>query len=138
MGMRLKKISDKMLEDIKAEIKLMLHEHRDVLRIKGVDTSKVTFDLREGYYGEAFGILRALKVLGYGYFGPCNLDAFEDNYPVKRFQNITRKEQNLSWLCNELEKEVLDEEGFYSDHRCERCFKKYGRDTKSMLDEKNE
>ena len=55
------------------EVKMMLHAHRDCLRNLGVDTKTIRFDCRDGYYGEAFGVMRALSVLGYGRFGAVNL-----------------------------------------------------------------
>lgn len=95
---------------IEAEVKMMLHAHRDCLRIKGVDTKKTSFDARDGYYGEAFGIMRALKVLGFGDFGAVN-------HP-----------HTLSAWFNRLEREVLAEEHFEGDGKCEHCFKQYGHD----------
>jgi hypothetical protein len=100
---------------VEAEIKMMLHAHRDCLRNKLEDTTKITFDCRDGYYGEAFGILRGLAVLGYGYtHGPVNIQG--------------EGHRNFKWWLSQLEDEVLKEEGFGGDNRCEYCFQQHGKD----------
>lgn len=113
-----KKLTLKMRSAIIFEIKLMIAAHRDCLwtRFTGLnaldspDPTKDDIVANEGYYGEAFGIVRALVVLGYGYFGSDNLDAVQEGksyYP----------EHNLKWWFSTLQKELLEEEGFY-DNTC--------------------
>lgn len=110
---RYKKITDKQIQKVEAEVKMMLHASRDCLRNQGADTTVVPFNSNDGYYGEAFGILRGLMVLGYGYFGADNVD---DPY-------------NLKFWFSKLEAEVLKEENFRSNHECDYCLEKYGKDS---------
>lgn len=114
-------------DKIAAEAKMMLHAHRDCLRNRwdsknwnpafvpsqhDQDNPNIgmTFDCREGYYGEAFGLLRAMVVLGFSKFGAVNIDG-----------NVN------SWMY-ELEQEVLKEENFGTSNECDWCLKRYGRD----------
>lgn len=82
----MKKISKKMKEKIEKEVKSMLHAHRDTLRNRvfwkkdedgnlppGHNPLNIRFSINEGFYGEAFGVMRALQVLGYGEFESSNL-----------------------------------------------------------------
>ena len=131
---RLKKMPDGLIEDVEAEIKALLHAHRDCLRNQDRDTVAISFDCRDGYYGEAFGILRALHLMGYGYFGPSNMDAIKDAYPT--VYNVTQPKQNLKWWFSRLEREVLEEEGFGGDHRCVHCLEKYKKDDAYILEKK--
>lgn len=137
---RLKQMPPAMMKAIAAEVKAMLHAQRDELRNRWkpdatrLKPTSVTFDCRSGYYGEAFGIMRALQVLGYGYLGSDNLDALQEEKLSFRVYNVKQPEQNLKWWFSRLEKDVLEEEGYYTDNRCEHCLKKYGKDDKSMQD----
>jgi hypothetical protein len=97
------------------EITLLLHASRDGMRNKGVDTTQVPFDMHfdGGYYNEAFGMVRALALLGYGYLAggrsedPMNLIAFFDRIKVR----------------------VLEDEGYFSKtHTCDHCLARYGKD----------
>lgn len=106
----MKNLPDNLKRALEAEIKMMLHAHRDCLRNQKVDTLRIQFDCRDGYYGEAFGILRALVVMGYGKFGAVN-----------------RNDTLNYWFAN-LQKEVLKEEGFDTDHQCDHCYERYGKD----------
>lgn len=127
-----------------AEIKAMLHAHRDCLRNRSHSkdnynkyngySNQVPFDPADGYYGEAFGMLRALSVLGYGYFGSVNT-------PYKsldKSQHTWDQDSNLCYWFNRLKEEVLEEENWkrYGDGsgRCEYCLKKYRKDDKSVQD----
>ena len=112
---KFKKLSEEKWEDIKQEIKMMLHAHRDCLRNQKVyDTTKVPFDVHDGYYGEAFGIIRALHVLWYGdYRGAIN---------------TPKNRENLRWWLSEIEREVLQEENFGGNNECDVCLKRYGKD----------
>ncbi len=100
------------LAALKVEIKRILHSARDTMRIVGKDTKTQRFDNRHADYGQAFGILTAMHVLGYGEFGGVN---------------VKGTLSNMMW---DLEDEVLKEEGFGpdGDGKCEVCFHKYGRD----------
>lgn len=110
------RLSDEQEKKIENEIRMMLHAHRDCLRNRGIDTTKVSFDVRDGYYGEAFGILRSLRVLGYGYFGPINIP------------NEVYGKSNLSWWMRTMEEQVLEEEGFQGNNKCDYCLDKYRKD----------
>lgn len=119
MKRRLKLLKSREIKEIVEEIKMLLHAHRDALRNQGHDTAIMTFDCRDGYYGEAFGVMRTLVILGYGYFGSSNLDAVSENRSNFPYHN-------LKWWFGELEKEILQEEGFGGDNICLRCLTKYG------------
>lgn len=95
---------------IEAEMVMILHAHRDCLRNRGRDTGGFTFDINDGYYGEAVGIMRALKVLGLGDFGAVN------------------KPGNLSSWLSDLERRVLAEENFGGSNECDYCLKRFGKD----------
>ena len=106
-----KELSEEEWEVLKNEIKMMLHSSRDSLRNRGDDTTKITFSCIDGAYGEAFGIVRGLAAQGYGWFGANNL-------PAERV--------NLKWWFDQLEKEVLTEEGFFDHgHYCQYCAECY-------------
>jgi len=110
----------------------LLHASRDSLRIGGVDTSQVRFDCRDGYAGEAFGVMRGLEMLGYGRFGSVNMNGLEDNstrYKAKQ------PEHNLRWWFSNLEDEVLEEENYKGDGYCEYCRSRHYSDTKSALED---
>lgn len=112
----MKKLNKKQEKAIEDEIKMMLHAHRDCLRNQKVDTTKVTFNVNDGYYGEAFGILRALQVLGYGKFGAMNV--CDNEHP----------KWSLNWWMYNIEREVLAEENFNGNNMCDHCCEKYGKD----------
>lgn len=112
-----------MREKLAAAVKMMLHASRDAMRIRwngGVyrpvngesraDPKKIRFDARCGYYGEAFGILRAMKVIGWGYYGAINTPG------------------SLNEWFNRLKREVLAEEHFDGSGECDHCLRRYGRD----------
>lgn len=103
-------LDDDTKKRIEDEIAMMLHAHRDCLRLKGVDTTHIRFDVTDVYYGEAFGIMRALRALGYGNFGAVN------------------DESTLSHWMAQIEDRVLKEEGYGGDGVCEHCRERYGRD----------
>jgi hypothetical protein len=111
---------------VEAEIKALLHASRDCLRNRNVDTRETRFHCTDGYYCEAFGIMRGLAILGYGYFGPVNLDAVED-------RSGDQPEQNFRWWFCMIEDSVLSEEGYYSDGHCPYCFGNYGKDDRSIF-----
>jgi len=103
-------------EAIAKEIHLLLHASRDGMRNKGVDTKRVTFAMQEdaGYYNEAFGLVRALNLLGYGHLGG----------------NIRHDDaMNLQTWFRKLQEQVLQEEGFDGDNTCLYCLERYGKDS---------
>jgi hypothetical protein len=114
------------------EIKLMLAAHRDCLwtqwtecsHSKAVDPTVWQFICNEGYYGEAFGIARALVALGYGYFGSDTMNAVQEN-------RSDHPEHNIKWWFQQIQREYLDEEGFFdkscSAERCSELLEKYRR-----------
>lgn len=117
-----------LIKRVEGTAKALLHAHRDSLRNTGKNTLKVTFNCVEGYYGEAFGIMRGLELLGYGYFGASNNDATHDGHP--------QHQTNLRWWFDTIVHEVLEEEGFYDkSHRCEYCLKVYGKDDLTLIEE---
>jgi hypothetical protein len=104
------------------EIKMMLHASRDCLRTRFMaDTSrpdprKVRFVASDGYYGEAFGIIRAIEVLGWGEYSAVNVEG------------------NLHHWFQQLQNEVLAEENFRGSGRCERCLKVFHKDDLLMTE----
>lgn len=98
------------------EIKMMLHASRDCMRNQfesgqsKYDPAIIRFVISDGYYGEAFGLVRATVLLGYMKYGPINVAGTAQN-----------------WFSN-LEQEVLWEENFYGNHECDFCLKAYGKD----------
>lgn len=121
---RLKLIPPRLKKKVEGEVKALLHASREVMRIrKQYDTTKIRFCVYDGYYGEAFGIMRGLNILGYGYFGSSNLPGTADRKRGKQ------DHQNLMWWFDQLEREVLEEEGYGKDNICEYCYSRYGRDT---------
>jgi len=130
---RLKRIPGSLREAIEGEVKALLHSHRDARRNRGEDTIGTTFRVNEGYYGEAFGIIRCLFIQGYGYLGSSNLSAKQEDSYAHKVTNVTQDIQNLRWWFNQLEVEVLEEEGWRGDHRCEYCLERYKKDDALLL-----
>ena len=118
----MEKLTDKQKLKIEEEVKMMLHASRDCLRNQNIDTRKISFHANDGYFGEAFGIMRTLNILNYGYFGSSNLDAIKERRGDLDYQN-------LKWWFSQLEYKVLEEEGFQTDNICNHCRKKYGKDS---------
>lgn len=141
----LKGIPQGLFDAVCGEIKGLLHASRDCLRNKYIhdkdafDPAKVTFHVADGYYGEAFGILRALHIQGYGVFGAVNIDAQSEYFHGP--SGATRREQNLSWWFGKLQNEVLIEENWHLRDdpmrgRCKYCLARYKKDDKSIRDSK--
>lgn len=114
---------------VEHNVKGLLHAHRDCLRNQGRDTREVTFDVMDGYYGEAFGVMRGLQILGYGKFASSNLDGTQDS--STKYHDNVQPEHNLKWWFGKLEKQVLAEEGYGGDNKCQHCKKRYGKDAAS-------
>lgn len=73
----MKKLTEKLITKTQNQVVLMLLASRDCY--KNQKRNVANFDCTDGYYGEAFGILRGLELCGYGYFGANNLPAEIDN-----------------------------------------------------------
>lgn len=106
-------LTTEQVREIEEMVVRMLHAHRDCLRNQGKDTSKIPFDATDGYYGEAFGILRGISLLGHG-----DLIRGGVNHPEKR--------SNLQWWFAQLQDRVLKEEN-YPEGPCEVCKARYGK-----------
>lgn len=123
---KFKAISNKLKEEIEAEVKMMLHASRDCMRNRNeYDSKKTPFVAWDGYYGEAFGVMRGLKVLGYGGFGSVNLHGLRDSNTKDR---ASQQEHNLSFWFREIESKVLAEENFEGNHQCDYCLEKFRKD----------
>lgn len=110
---KFKILSSDMRSKVAAEVKMMLHASRDCMRNQGKDTLNVSYNINDGYYGEAFGVMRGLSVLEYGDIrGPLN-----KNDP-----------HNLRFWFAELEREVLEEENFQGNHECDYCLERFCKD----------
>lgn len=119
MPRKLKTLINKQRIAIEAEVKMMLHAHRDCLRNRFLhngakhDPKHIRFVIDDGYFGEAFGIMRTLQVLNYGFFGAVNTPT---------------EFTNLRWWFAQLEQEVLREENFGGSGECDWCLNHYGKD----------
>jgi len=122
--MRFKKLPAALIDRTAKEVKALLHCCRDSMRNAKKDTTTIRLDTLNPYYSEAFGVLRGLALLHYGFFGPVNIDG---SSPVHRVKT-TQPEQNLSWWFETLVEETLAEEHFKGDNQCDYCFARYGKD----------
>jgi hypothetical protein len=112
-------LSNDQITKTESAIKLLLHASRDCLRNRKEMTPKIRFRVQCGYYGEAFGIMRGLALLDYGWIDGA----------VNRV--------NLRHWFDQLCDEVLTEENYgdgYGDGsgRCLRCLDRYGKDDSVM------
>jgi len=123
-----KKINDKMIQRVEGTIKAFLHASRDCLRNQGVDTSVVRYSVNDAYYGEAFGIMCGLEMMGYGHLSSCNLNGFEDS---STNHSAKQPEHNLRWWFEQLLEEVLEEENYNGDGHCDYCIERHYSDTKT-------
>ncbi|TAL45548.1 MAG: hypothetical protein EPN91_01955, partial [Salinibacterium sp.] len=94
-GKTFKRLSILQQDRIESEVSMLLHAHRDCLRNRHIDTTVTSYDCRDGWYGEAFGVLRGVAVLGYGEFG-------SDNVP-----NSIHSIWNLKWWFAQIKDRVL-------------------------------
>lgn len=126
MPKKFKKIPDSLIVKVQNEVYSLLHASRDGMRNIGKhDTKKVSYSMTNdgGYGAEAFGVMRGLVLLGYGYFGSVNIDG------SKEHNGGTQPEHNFKWWFAEMEHTVLEQEGFFNGtHRCEWCIQKYRKD----------
>ena len=109
-------------EEIRAYVKVLLHSGRDARRNRCEDTSKFGWGTMNGDWCAAYGVLDGLAVLGY-------LTRFTS---VPHHEVTSIRELSPRDILSELEQEVLAEEHFDGDGRCEHCLKKYGKDDRSL------
>ena len=122
-----KRLTNKIRFRIINEVKMMFFAHRDCLFNKFKHAPSVNFDPRDvpkdimdGYYGEMFGIMRGVELLGYGYFGSSNLDAEQEGKSDDPCHN-------LRWWLGYLIDECLREEDWQksSKENCMRLLEHY-------------
>jgi hypothetical protein len=124
---RFRRMPPELIDRIEAEVKAVLHDSRDALRNRREDTTKLPWNANDSWYAEAFGVMRGLALLHYGYTGgPVNLDG------LRHGKGATQPQQNLKWWFEQLTDEVLAEEGFGKDNKCAYCLKRFGKDGASM------
>lgn len=107
------------VQAIEAEVKMLLHASRDGMRTRGDNTQSTRFNCNDGFYGEAFGIMRGLALLGHGNLG--------------RAVNTPENKANLKWWFDQLERQVLQEENYPGaggddSGRCDFCLERWGKD----------
>ena len=113
---KFKRLTPKQKDSVESEVKLMLAAHRDFLwgrhlgGDKKINPTEVEVAVNEGYYGEAFGVMRGVNAMGFGYFGSDNLDAFEE-------ERSNSPHDNLKWWFRQIVNQYLVEEGYY-DQTC--------------------
>lgn len=99
---------------VEREVKMMLHASRDCYRNQKQDTSRLTYPIADGYYGESFGVMRGLAVLGYGQLNGPSFPRGDD--------------RNLKGWFAQLCDEVLTEENYGGNDQCDHCLERYGKD----------
>lgn len=104
------------LDQLIEEVKGLLHSSRDCLRNKKIDTSVITFDCRDDYYAEAWGMLKTLRI-----FFPKKYKIWPSTYDNKDVVILTR-------FFSSLKEEVLKEENFGGSNECNICVEKWGKD----------
>lgn len=97
-------------ERFEQEVNGLLHASRDSLRRKGEDTTIVRFLANDSFYGEAFGMFRALENMGLGEWGDIH------------------DEKTLNYWFHQIQREVLAEENFDGTNKCDFCLAMYGYD----------
>lgn len=96
------------------EAKLLIFAHRDCLwsrfraGLSKYDPAKIDIDCMDAYYAEAFGMIRSLRLLGYGYLGSNSSNAVQES-------RSSVPEHNLRWWLDSLVEECLIEDGFSID-----------------------
>lgn len=117
----------KLLTNVASTVKAILHASRDCMRNQMIDSISIPYDTTSGYYGEAFGIMRAVALQGYGYWGSSNRDAVQEG-------RSKQPEANLKWWMGELERIVLEEENFGGSGVCVYCKGRYRKDDSDELE----
>lgn len=103
---------------VEKTVRMLLHASRDCMRNQRADTTTITWNVVDAYYAEAFGVMRGLEALGYGYLGSGN----KPHEPPILWHN-------LRWWFEQLCDSVLAEEGFYDEtHECDYCLEHHGKD----------
>lgn len=111
-------LPEKKIEHIRTLVKCLLFAERDRLfNMNKLDLCR--FEVHSGYYGEAFGVLRTLEVLGYGYLGSSNC---EDDGQNLRY-----------WFCQMCDEVMTEEMG--SELSVRQLMQKY---SKKLAEEYNE
>ena len=108
-------------DEVRAYVKVILHAGRDTMRNRREVTNQYGWGVNNPDWCQAYGVLDGLATLGY-------LTRFPRvNGPNTSVQDLSPRD-----VLSELEKEVLAEEHFDGDGRCEHCLKKYGKDDRSL------
>lgn len=108
-------------DEVRAYVKVILHAGRDTMRNRREVTSQFGWSANNPDWCQAYGVLDGLATLGH-------LTRFPRvNGPDVLVQDLSPRD-----VLSELEKEVLEEEHFKGDGRCEHCLKKYGKDDRSL------
>jgi hypothetical protein len=108
---------------IARDVRQALHASRNHTRDLRMDTTKIAFNIHDAYYGEAWGILRALVSLRYGVLQPTQrVHTLEGG----RYPASTSRDLNV-WF-HEIEQQVLADEHFGGNNECDYCMDRYGRD----------
>lgn len=110
--MRYRKLDATYRDKVAEGVKYFLHASRDAQRNRHEDTTQVGWNVNDPYYAEAFGIIRCLTYLHYGFLG----------------DDMTPSPHNLKFWFNHLCDEVLREEGFKGENKCDFCLEKFGKD----------
>lgn len=103
-----KKLKEEDHQKIAKEVEFLLHASRDCMRNQGIDTKLVPWNVGDGYYAEAFGIIRALIVLRYGF--RCD------------------DEHDLMTFFENIKDSVLITENFKGTNECDFCVAHFGKD----------
>jgi len=117
MAFKYKDIPPRLVKKVETEVKMLLHASRDCLRNRGDDTTKITFRVQDGYYAEAFGVMRGLSIAGYGYMTGGKHSRFR-----RQPEHALRK-----WF-DRLTEQVLEDENYGGSNECDFCVEHYGKD----------
>lgn len=109
-------LSNTTVIEIEEMVKSLLHASRDCMRNQEKDTHTTRFCVNNRYFGEAFGVMRGLSLLGYGYLGDVCREGIKD------------KKHNLRWWFEQLCGQVLVEENFGGSNECDHCLDMWGKD----------
>lgn len=117
----MKALPKKVATEVESAVKAALHKSRNNMRKRRVKTDIFDWHQTDMDYSRAHGILEALEILDYGYFGPEEVDGVKD-------KKAKSKEQNLAWWFATMRTQVLEEEHFgIPSKKCEFCAREYGK-----------
>lgn len=128
-------ISPELAKRVEAEVRMLLHAARDAQRNRDPveQTCLQWIPAWDGYYGEAFGVMRGLEVAGYGYFGSDNLNALHPlelrRHGRRVVNTLAFAIHNLKWWFSEIAGAVRQEENFRGSNECDYCLHHYGKDS---------